>query len=216
MALNIMKLRTLILTLTSTALSFSAAHAQVLAVQTANNSGGGPFSLNADTTYGWSFSLNSPVSVTDLGYYDHQSDGLIDLHTIGIWNSNGDLLAQEDVPAGTGANLQGSYRFSAITPVALSAGQTYFIGGWAQNANDGILAFTSETYASEVNYDRARNAPTTGFQQPTGDMSFVNQGVFGPNFIFTPVPEPHEYALVAGTGLLAFGLVRRRMMAHQN
>src|SRR6266851_1027675 len=44
----------------------------------------------ANGTIGWGFTLASPLTVTDLGYFDGDS-GLVDPHPVGIWDSNGNL-----------------------------------------------------------------------------------------------------------------------------
>jgi len=70
-----------------------------------------------------------PVTVTALGYEDRNRDGLNGAHQVGIWDSNGSLVASVTVPAGTNAVLEGAWRYMALdTPVALSAQSTYWIG----------------------------------------------------------------------------------------
>ena len=70
------------------------------------------------------------MTVTDVGIFDQGGDGLIDSHELGIWTSLGSLLVDVTVAAGTGEELDGSYRFHAITPMVLSADTDYVIGAF--------------------------------------------------------------------------------------
>jgi len=78
--------------------------------------------------YGWAFTTNAPVTITELGYFDSYQDGLQNSHDVGIWDSSGALLGWATVPSGTSAVLDGPFRFVPISPIALDADQTYIIG----------------------------------------------------------------------------------------
>src|SRR5271154_7146963 len=56
---------------------------------------------NTNATIGWQFTLSSPVTVTELGFFDATGGGLFDPHPVGIWNSSGTLLGSATVPSGT-------------------------------------------------------------------------------------------------------------------
>jgi len=75
-------------------------------------------------TLGWGFSLTTPLTVTDLGYFDGNL-GLVDPHPVGIWDSIGNLLATATVPSGGAGALVNGFRFVPITPVTLGAGFFY-------------------------------------------------------------------------------------------
>jgi hypothetical protein len=93
---------------------------------------------------------------------------------------------------------------AVASPVTLQAGQTYSIGNWSSGNSDEYLALTTATYASDISYVGASITPGGGFSAPNEVHSGLNYGAYGPNFEFTPVPEPQEYAMVCGIGLLAF------------
>jgi hypothetical protein len=68
------------------------------------------------------------------------------------------------------------------------------------------------TYATDLTYTGASYAlPGTvgsGFAAPDHNFS-ASHGVFGPNFEFTAVPEPAEYASIGGLALFGFAIYRR-------
>ena len=54
-------------------------------------------SLSDNSTRGFSFTLNTDISVTQLGFFDLNGDGLDDPHQVGIWTHSGTLLGQVTV-----------------------------------------------------------------------------------------------------------------------
>ena len=194
-------------------LSWSAAglHGQIVAVESTFVPGS-TYSMPENSTYGWRFSVgDTPISVTHLGYFDAELNGLTDSHQVGIWDTAGTLLTQATVPAGTEGTLVSAYRFTLAAPATLQANTTYFIGGHSPSANDTVIAFGSaQTYASEINYLGASYSQLPGFN-PADTTFSGSHGVFGPNLQFTPVPEPHHYAMFTGLGLAGFFFVRRKL-----
>src|SRR5262249_3376334 len=104
--------------------------------------GAGPTGLAE--TIGWQFTPTSDIAVTHLGFYDSGMDGFVESHTIGIFSTaTQQLVASITLPAGTGAQPLNSFgvtgflatqsRGQAITPVVLTAGQTYTIAATQAN-----------------------------------------------------------------------------------
>jgi len=89
-----------------------------------------------DRTIGWEFVANAALQVTALGVFDLElsfapQGGLASAKTVALWDASQALLAQATVPAGTGGTLcQDGYRYVAIPPVTLAAGQTYVVGAF--------------------------------------------------------------------------------------
>ena len=85
---------------------------------------------------GWSFTVNSPIVVTSLGYFDGGSLGLNESHNVGIYTSTGTLLTSATVAAGTAEPLVAStgtqpangFRYQAISAYILAPG-SYSIAG---------------------------------------------------------------------------------------
>jgi Domain of unknown function (DUF4082) len=173
---------------------------------------------NQSATVGWRFTVGPQnLELTALGIYDGGADGLQTSHDVGIWTSGGANLAQVTVASGTAATLVGSYRYEAVAPLTLFAGQTYYVGAYfapvvdrcGSSCGDEMLAFGTESYAPGVTYlDSRQTRAIIG----AGPLSFpdldaeITQGFFGPNFLLTaadPVATPEPAAL----GLAGFGLV---------
>ncbi len=172
--------------------------ATVPAVQTANGSSvnwrnfiGAGQSANV----GWSFSVGAQdQEIEALGIYDDGVDGMADAHAVGIWTSSGTLLAQATVPSGTAGTLVGSYRYTAIPPLTLTAGQTYVVGTYfgpvldvcGSACGDVLLYSGTESYAPGITFLQSRQTLAAlgpgSLAVPTVDAG-VPEGVFGPNFL---------------------------------
>ncbi len=95
-------------------------------------------------TWGYSFYVTTPVTVTHLAWYDMGGDGLSHSHQVGVWKdtsgisqanwpttpwpSGNMLMASAIIPAGTIAELSGPWRRVPIVPVTLGVGG-YSVGG---------------------------------------------------------------------------------------
>ena len=79
-------------------------------------------------TLGDIFTPAENITVTSLGLFDYQDNGLGEAHEVGIFNQSGTLLASGLVSAGTVNPLADHFRYAAIAPLALTAGQTYIAG----------------------------------------------------------------------------------------
>src|SRR5690349_19066278 len=99
--------------------------------------------LGSRGTYGWDFTVNSPIRVSALGLFDSPffqtsipGDGLLESHAIGLWRAASDspLLATATLAAGTDARLFANFRYQSIDPVDLEPGQ-YVIGAYFSGNN---------------------------------------------------------------------------------
>jgi hypothetical protein len=193
-----------------------------------------------NATLGWSFTANEAIVVDGLGFWDFLSDGLIFPHQVGLWNSDGTvLLASTTIAAGTGSELIREFRFEAITPVQLVAGQEYVLGAFmtpdplTDPFSGRVEAYSFETggpntlrvtFASEITYNRSRFIDSSPFltgrpavlEFPSGVDSPTNLGSFGPNLTFSSatVPEPASLAVWSLLGLVWVGAARRKKSPH--
>jgi hypothetical protein len=155
--------------------------------------GNGPFDL------GWEFTVNTTVTVYDLGVFDDSLNGLAESHAVGIWNSSGTLLTSATVAAGTVDPLFANFRYVGITPITLTPG-TYTIGAvWLDGADP--MVFQADTGVTttdpSITYLQTEFVAGSSLAFPTGSAGGP-QGFYGPDFTLSAVtvPEPMTWALV--------------------
>jgi len=169
-------------------------------------------------TLGFEFSVLTHQSVTALGAFDDNNDGLKGRAEVGLWDTDGNLLLSTFVPAGTVGTLDGGFRFQSVTPFALIIGKHYIVGAldsadmessWA-TGNNGTAALNPEMnfYGDRFKYDSSLSFPgdTNGHLGAwLGGNVFTEQGA---------VPEPATWTLmIGGFGLAGAALRRRRASA---
>jgi hypothetical protein len=167
---------------------------------------------------GWQFTTNVAVTVSSLGYFDNNNDGLVESHNVGIYNSVGTLLVSAIVPSGTAGTLVSGFRYTSISPFVLASGQSFTIAG--TNVNE-VWAFGSGATGVVINpainvpansavfagSGGTLSFPTTKPNQPTGYQFFA-----GPDFLIgaATVPEPGSVALLIGTATTGLLVTLRR------
>ncbi|WP_190233978.1 DUF4082 domain-containing protein [Nostoc sp. 'Peltigera membranacea cyanobiont' 213] len=166
---------------------------------------------NTNQTIGWSFTANDNLSVTALGFYD-QTPGnpLSQSHLVGLWTSDGNLLASTTVQ--TTSPLTGSFRYEDITSVNLLAGISYVIGAAITSPFTDIYNIPGVVNtAPEITLTgSARNGTSQGFSFPS--TLTAGNGRIGPNFKFDVVTQavPEPTSLIGILGLGAFGITSLR------
>ena len=172
------------------------------------------FTSGGDQLYGWIFSVNTPITVTSLGVYDENSDGLSISHDVGIYRQSDQLLlGSTTVPSGTAGTLLDTFRFESVSPFALATGTYVIVMTMPQfNSDLQVANATSFTTASEITYITSAfdDGSALAFPNPAFNGAFA-PGMFGANFTFSDssVPEPSTYSAL-GLGLTALLLLARR------
>ncbi len=140
-------------------------------------------------TYGWEFTIASPINVTSLGIWDDLGNGLGASYSIAIWDqATQNLLAQATLPSGTTGTLVNNFRYTSLgSSVALQAG-TYRIGAyWGSNTDpvvDKRSGTGTATPGSGISLGSSFSASGGSLAFPSTDTA-INPGYFGPNFQFT-------------------------------
>jgi hypothetical protein len=172
--------------------------------------------------YGFSFLLlNSNETIQGLGAYNGDGAGLTAPAEVGLWDSNGDLLASTTVPAGNAATVIGDFSFNGITPVTLDKLTLYYVASY--QPSDPITTFQISDYTSPpVDSNVIVNADAygigTGLVFPDQTVGFAGAEL-GANFtsqaipIATDLPEPATLAILASS--VAGFLVSRRRTARK-
>jgi len=159
------------------------------------------------------FTVNSAISVDALGFYDQAN--LTGSETVGLYNSSGDLLASATVLL-SDPEVSG-YLFQSITPVALTAGDTYTVDAFVGD-NDWSYGSTAPNQAADVTYDYHDYLYTSSLEFPTetsGAAGGPGGTYYGPNFEIgtgttSPIPEPSSVIPMSAILLGAAFVARKR------
>ena len=143
-----------------------------------------------DITFGWSFTLNKPITLTDLGLWDGNNqnpfdatgDGFASSHPVSIWTSEGTLITSATLSAGKSGTLDNGFGFVSVVPIVLQPGD-YEIGGYFSTFDDWSAAEVNGlSLASPFVYTGGLASNGNGF--PVGDFVGFPPGFFGPNLQF--------------------------------
>jgi len=175
----------------------------------------------ANSNYGWSFSVTSPLMIDGLGLWDAGSNGLFESHEVGLWLTStpipeGVLLASttvsntQSVPVAS-AYAGGRWLFSSVPAITLNPG-TYTLGAVYRVGPTGQFdPFMSDVFtivtAPGLEYDNPREIHNTpGLALPLNIGLNEHHGFFGPN-LRVVVPEPGGLSAFA---IAAAGVLMRR------
>lgn len=133
---------------------------------------------------GFRFQPNVDIEVTSLGYYDHNQDGYpVAFHPVAIYDfATKAQLAKVNVT--TTSPVDGLFRYAAIEPLLLNAGQSYVVAGYTPPLNNSNVEIPTEelTTASQITFQGYR------FFVEGTDVTFPDQTFgepfFGPNLLF--------------------------------
>lgn len=166
-------------------------------------------------TLGYQFTADSAITVTSLGAYDNAGDGLNISHDVGLWTAGGILLASATVPSGTGATLDGHFRYVDITDITLDAGSQYIVAAAAFGTFDG-----GDLYAS-VPLEMLLEPPDITFLMDRHELTQQSSALVFPTLSnyggstgawfggsLQLVPEPST-ALLLVSGLVGFAISGR-------
>jgi hypothetical protein len=133
---------------------------------------------------GFAFQATKNVTVSSLGIFAGPSLPLPASSSVavGLWTDSGTLLASTTVTSSDTAI--GSFYYHPITPVALTAGQSYVVG--AQMAGSGVLTYYGGAYtmADGIQYVGSRYDYSSSLVMPTSyDGTPSDPGYIGASFL---------------------------------
>ena len=157
----------------------------------------GPTFSSGPFTLGYRFRAEANATVTELGYYDHNKDGFNQSHEVGLWAGSGALLRSAIV---TNSNpLTGFFRYVAVAPITLTAGQEYVVGGLTLGGEPSAYDVGGFSVDGRISYLGPRYRQTSVLLFPSNVNSTTN-GDFGANLRFASTATPPSITNVANNG----------------
>lgn len=168
------------------------------------------------TTFGWSFTVTSPLAVRGIGIFDTGADGLGGSFQAGVYTSAGVLLASATISdlstVVASAAATGQWLFAPVPTIVLPLGN-YVIGSVFTDLSP--LAAVGATYTTipSITFTGGVTSPlfNAGLQAPTALFDFP---IFGPTLDASEIPEPATASLFT-LSMAAFLAIRRRLASRR-
>lgn len=146
------------------------------------------YSGSTGDVVGWRFQVTDEMQVTNLGVWNNDNTGGMDVpHKVGIWDNTPALICSVTVT--TSGTVIDDFIYESIDPISLYSGMTYTIGTlYAVDDSDNyISSASSAVWAPEVTFYQSvyPSSGSLGFVFPA--FSTTSTGRFGPNFLFDNV-----------------------------
>jgi hypothetical protein len=192
---------------------------------------------NNNNIVGWSFTANQDLYAKRLAVYDTDRDIRPETsHFIGLWDSNGNLMASATASEGVTPRT-GFYHWADISQTRLSAGQTYYVGavmgkdyytayvpesldyGYGAPTQYGNLnVYSGITYLADAYYYLSSGESVNQITFGSGSLTVGLNGAdtiiggFGANIDLVPSPIPPAFLLM-GSGLIGMAAMMRKKSA---
>jgi hypothetical protein len=168
---------------------------------------------------GLDFNVNTSIKITALGVFDSGQDGLAFSQVVRIYNRATEAsVADVTIPAGASATLNGGSRFVTLTtPLVLPAGFLGSVvaeinttdGNWNSHGGSGVSVLNTGGGAiSYVGVGRVSDSGPAVYPSRL-DGGPANRYLAG-SFIFSVIPEPAEWMLLASGLAVLLVWARRR------
>jgi len=169
-------------------------------------------------SWGFTFYITAPITVSALGLWDDNSNGLNSAHQVGLWEYGAALKATATidnlstvVPSLNSDN--GRWLFTTLAaPVTLGVG-TYTLGFFNPNGGDNFYNFSpgNEIFQDEASYQFA-SARASSNSLIFPDSNSGSSGWVGPNLQTAAVPEVGSIVMgsIGAVSLLLVARLRRK------
>jgi hypothetical protein len=138
-------------------------------------------------TLGSQFSVGNSCTVTHLGVYDHNQDGLAANTPVGLWSASGVLLASTTVQKHDPLNRSCRYH-ELSAPVALAANARYYVGAYYPTSDYygwQPLTFATDARIAFISYGYRTGGLAIPNERQGSEGDGFN-GYFGANFLLGP------------------------------
>jgi hypothetical protein len=132
------------------------------------------------------------IEVTGLGYYDHDGDGLVTEHMVGIFEESSRELVTPAVSVDSESELMGSFRYEPVPPVVLKAGTHYVVAGQTEPPYDPTVLNPHDlVWAPEIRFMECRGrVGEFGFPFKTNAIYITASFLFRTPASTSPSPAP--------------------------
>ena len=144
--------------------------------------------------FGRDFIANKDFIIDALGYYDDRGNGFFDIHPVGLYASNGSLLASATIIMSN--PIKASFRYQSIAPISIKKGQIYRIVGVSGSDNYSVQPknFITDAAFTDIS-DNWLSTTTLSYNFEATTNTSWPPGFFGPNFNIQPTTLLGEYHL---------------------
>jgi hypothetical protein len=150
----------------------------------------GDFPPKGDFIVGYKFTVLSPITITDVGLFDREGDGVLkgtQPPTIGLWDSTQKMLLSADIPLKT--KPQAGVFYTEIKPITLDTGD--YVIAYASPEDGQRYWFGSEIQtAPEIKWQEGLYAVGKELVLPTNIAP--GNAYFGPNFKIIPAGAAYD------------------------
>ena len=171
-------------------------------------------------SWGLTFTISSPITVSALGLWDDNSNGLVVAHEVGLWEYAAAMQASAVIDnlstVVPSFNTSGRWLFTTLaTPVTLHVG-TYTLGFYNPAGGDNFYNFagSNQIYQSGAAFANASGKANVGSLVWPNTNSGAS-GWVGPNLQTTAVPEVGSIVMgsIGAVGLLLATRYRTKTIA---
>jgi hypothetical protein len=182
---------------------FLCTYASADLIQYASSPWGTTYYEDPAGSIGSEFVVNQNLTLSKLGIWDENNDGLAVAHNVALFAMDGTVLASVTIVAGTSPALEDEYRWADASPVALVQGTHYIVGAYYSTTDDRFRDYATIDPAFTLVAGLYHDSPS--FLMP--DVKWNTSGLYSANLQAVPVPAA---VLLGMLGLSVAGLKLRK------